>query len=131
MLPLVLLLIVVGMGAVVLWASYGGFAAPSQTAADQAAKVPQAAKAPQAAQASDEGARAINELMQLVKDLQVSQQQVVEQLQLAQRQLAAEQGERKLLSEQLSALSGRVDGLSAAPGTTGTAQSQKKKPAPH
>lgn len=123
MLPLVLLLIVVGMGAVVLWASYGGFAAPSQTAADQAAKA--------AAPASDDSARAISELTQLVKDLQASQQQMVEQLELAQRQLASEQGERKLLSEQVSALSGRVDGLSAAPVTTGIAQSPKRKPAPH
>jgi chromosome segregation ATPase len=74
----------------------------------------------------------LNELRQSVTGLQTSQQHMADQLELIQRQLASEQGERKMLSEQVEALSGRVDGLSAsAPSvTTGTAsQSAKKKPA--
>jgi chromosome segregation ATPase len=76
--------------------------------------------------------QALNELQQSVKGLQASQQHITDQLEVIQRQLASEQGERKLLSEQVGALSGRVDGLSASATsvTTGTAsQSPKKKPA--
>jgi chromosome segregation ATPase len=74
----------------------------------------------------------LNALQQSLTGLQASQQHTADQLELIQRQLASEQGERKMLSEQVGALSGRVDGLSASATsvTTGTAsQSPKKKPA--
>jgi hypothetical protein len=60
-----------------------------------------------------------------VKDLQ-------DKLSETKRELAAEQGERKMLSEQVGSLAGRVDGLTAASGsstagTTGTTSSKKKR----
>jgi hypothetical protein len=59
---------------------------------------------------SDDTMQALNALQQSVKGLQTSQQNMADQLEVIQRQLASEQGERKLLSEQVGALSGRVDG---------------------
>jgi uncharacterized protein HemX len=127
----VLLLSVVGIGAVVFWANYDQLSAPSRTATAQPAVQPQD-PSPSRVEASDDTMRLLNELRQSVTGLQTSQQHMADQLELIQRQLASEQGERKMLSEQVGALSGRVDGLSAsAPSvTTGTAsQSAKKKPA--
>jgi hypothetical protein len=129
MLTLVVLLVsLVGIGTAVFLANYGGLSVPSSPA--PAAQPP--APAPLREQASDDTIQALNALQQTVKDLQASQQHTADQLELIQRQLASEQGERKLLSEQVGALSGRVDGLptSATSVTTGTApQSPKKKPA--
>jgi Tfp pilus assembly protein FimV len=80
-------------------------------------------------EASDDTMRSLNELQQSVRGLQASQQQMADQLELIQRQLASEQGERKMLSEQVGALSGRVDGLStpATSVTTGTTSQSPKK----
>ena len=50
-------------------------------------------------------------LQQTVKDLQAAQQSAANQISDLQRQLSAEQGERKLLSEQVGALAARVDRL--------------------
>jgi hypothetical protein len=58
---------------------------------------------------------------------------MADQLSETKRELAAEQGERKMLSEQVGSLAGRVDGLTAASGssvaagTTGTTSSKKKR----
>lgn len=70
------------------------------------------------AEASQQAKQDANALEQRMNDLQVSQQQMANQLDEIKRQLAAGQGERKLLSDQVGALSGRVDSLatSAAPG---------------
>jgi uncharacterized protein HemX len=127
----VLLLSVVGIGAVVFWANYGQLSAPSRTATAQPAVQPQAPSPPRV-EASDGTMQLLNALQQSLTGLQASQQHTADQLELIQRQLASEQGERKMLSEQVGALSGRVDGLSssATSVTTGTAsQSPKKKPA--
>jgi len=127
----VLLLSVVGIGAAVFWANYGQLSVPSRTATAQPAAQPQAPSSPRV-EASDDTMQALNALQQSVKGLQASQQHMADQLEVIQRQLASEQGERKLLSEQVGALSGRVDGLStsATSATTGTASlSPKKKPA--
>jgi TolA-binding protein len=127
----VLLLSVVGIGAVVFWANYDQLNAPSRTATAQPAAQPQAPSPPRV-EASDDTMQSLNALQQSVKALQASQQHTADQLELIQKQLASEQGERKLLSEQVGALSGRVDGLStsATSVTTGTtSQSPKKKPA--
>jgi hypothetical protein len=135
----VLLLSVVGIGAVVFWVNYGELSVPSRTATAEPAAEPAAQPAAQPpvpssprVEASDDTMQAVNALQQSVKNLQASQQHTADQLELIQRKLASEQGERKLLSEQVGALSGRVDGLStsATSVTTGTAsQSPKKKPA--
>jgi TolA-binding protein len=126
-----LLLAVVGIGAVVFWANYRQLSAPSSMTTAQPAAQPQAPSPPRA-EAFDDTMRSLNDLQQLVRGLQASQQQMADQLELIQRQLASEQGERKMLSEQVGALSGRVDGLStpATSVTTGTtSQSPKQKPA--
>jgi uncharacterized protein HemX len=127
----VLLLSVVGIGTAVFWTNDGQSSAPSRTATAQPAAPPQAPSPPRV-EASDDTMQELNALRQSLKGLQASEQHLADQLEVIERQLASEQGERKLLSEQVGALSGRVDGLStsATSVTTGTAsQSLKKKPA--
>jgi peptidoglycan hydrolase CwlO-like protein len=125
-----LLLSVVGIGAVVFWANYDQLSASLRTATTQPATQPQTPSSPPV---PDDTMRSLSALQQSVKGLQAAQQNMADQLDLVQRQLASEQGERKMLSEQVGALSGRVDGLSTSTNsvTTGSApQSPKKKPAP-
>jgi hypothetical protein len=111
----VLLLSIAVIGAVIFWANRGELSAPSRTATTQpAAQPPQAPSPPPRLEASDDTMQSLNALQQSVKDLQSSQQHLTDQLDLVQRRLAAEQGERKMLSEQVGALSGRVDGLSTS-----------------
>jgi uncharacterized protein HemX len=122
----VLLLAAAGIGGVVLWQKHGEFFAPSQTAETETEtqSAPATPVAAEASQGSDTTA-------QLLKDLQTAQQQAADKLEDIQRQLAAEQDERKLLSDQVAALAGRVNSLSAsnASVTSGTAlQAAKKKP---
>jgi uncharacterized protein HemX len=93
-----LVLVGVGSGAFVLWEKYGGFVASSAMDSSQTFT---------ASEASDATTQA-------VKDLQASQQQMADKIDGVMRQLAAEQGERKLLSEQVAALSGRVSGISGS-----------------
>jgi hypothetical protein len=109
----VLLLSVVGIGAVVFWANYGQLSVPSRTATAQPAVQPQAPSPPRV-EALDDTMQLLNAFQQSLTGLQASQQHTADQLELIQRQLASEQGERKMLSEQVGALSGRVDGLSAS-----------------
>src|SRR5438552_2233710 len=120
-----LLLFAAATGGVVLWQKNGGLPALSQFGIlSQMAASETSTTAPAAAETLDTTA-------QLLKDLQTSQQQTADKLEDIQRQLASEQGERKLLSEQLAALSGRVNALSTsnASVTTGMApQAVKKKP---
>jgi peptidoglycan hydrolase CwlO-like protein len=78
----------------------------------------------------------LSALQQTVQDIQSGQQKLVEQINDIQRKSSADQGERKMLSEQLGALSARVDTLvstnaestPAAPESTpAAAQTQKNK----
>jgi len=69
-------------------------------------------------QPSDETKPALKSMEQTVKDLQASLQQTADQLSEIKRELAAEQGERKMLSEQIGALAGRIDSLAAAPSSS-------------
>jgi uncharacterized protein HemX len=120
----VLLLAAAGIGGVVLWEKYGGFAAPSQTAATETET-----ESPATTPVAVETSQGSDTTAQLLKDLQTSQQQAADKLEDIQRQLAAEQGERKLLAEQVEALTGRVNSLSASNASVGTAlQAAKKKP---
>jgi chromosome segregation ATPase len=119
----------IGLGATVAWQNYGPAAEPLKTASVHPGVQSQA---PLRDEPSDETNQALNALQQAVKDLQASQQQTADQLSETKRELAAEQGERKMLSEQVGALAGRVDGLAASgssvtTGTTGTASSKKKR----
>jgi hypothetical protein len=124
-----LVLAVVSLGATLVWQNYGPAAEPSKTASVQPTAQSQA---PQSAEPSDETNQALNALQQAVKDLQASQQQMADQLSETKRERAAEQGEQKMLSEEVGSLVGRVDGLTAASGsvvagTTATTSSKKKR----
>lgn len=131
-----LLLAVVGISAAVFWATYGQLGAFSLRGAAAQLQAPDPSH-PRMEASSDDTNSSLNSLSQSVQELRASQQHATEELELIQRQLASEQGERKLLSDQVGALSGRVSGLSvpqrnalASSVTTGTAvQAPKKKPA--
>lgn len=58
--------------------------------------------------------RAVAALEQTVKDLQSSQQSLVDRIADIQRKIASEVSNRKLMSDQLGALSARVDALASA-----------------
>lgn len=58
--------------------------------------------------------RAVAALEQTVKDIQSSQQSLVDRIAEVQRKIASEGSNRKLMSDQLSALGARVDGLASA-----------------
>jgi septal ring factor EnvC (AmiA/AmiB activator) len=52
-----------------------------------------------------------NELLETTKGLQMTQQQAVDQLQVVQDQLAAQKAETKRLSEQIAAVTEKLDAL--------------------
>ncbi len=101
----VLAIIVLLAGGALLWADRWHISNSAKVAA-----APPAAPPPVV---DDTARQAVAALQQAVKDLRTAQQSAADQLRDVQRQIAAEQGERKLLSEQLGALSARVDGLLA------------------
>jgi septal ring factor EnvC (AmiA/AmiB activator) len=55
--------------------------------------------------------RAPNELLESTKGLEATQQQAVDQLQIVQDQLAAQQAETKKLSKQIATLTEKLDAL--------------------
>ena len=68
------------------------------------------AEPPTPREVADEPARqALAALQQTVKDLQTSQQDAAEKISKLQQQISVEEGQRKLLSEQLGALSARFE----------------------
>jgi hypothetical protein len=74
----------------------------------------QAATVPHQDAGIEETKQAVASVQRVAQDVQSSQQKLVDQTADIQRKLAAEQGERRLISDQLSALSSRVDALSSA-----------------
>ena len=70
-------------------------------------------------EAAEENTRQLDALQQAVKDLQASQQNLGDQFNELKRELSAEEGDRKMLSQQVGALSGRIDSLTPAAGATG------------
>ena len=84
------------------------------------------------AEAADAARRALADLQQTVSSLESAQQQVADQISELQRQLLNQQGERKLLSEQVGALSARVDSLmdstAATPVPTGPPAQKRRGP---
>lgn len=73
-----------------------------------------AATAPRQEFSVDEMRQAAAALQQTTKEIQTNQQKLSEQVTDLQRRVAAEQGERKLLSDQLGSISGRVDALASS-----------------
>jgi hypothetical protein len=97
--PLVAALVLIGGGCVTVWAFNTSNAGVS---------------------ASAPAGKSSDELLETAKGLEVTQQQAVDQLQIVQDQLAAQQVETKRLSDQVTALTEKLDLLqqsvaSAAP----------------
>lgn len=65
----------------------------------------------------DQAKQALASLEETVKSIQAGQQKLAEQIAGVQRGLDSEGGERKMLSDQLGALSARVDALASAQAT--------------
>jgi uncharacterized coiled-coil protein SlyX len=91
--PLVAASILLGGGLSIVW-GFGGVLTSS----------PSAVSAPAREQVS-------SELLETTKGLEVTQQQAVDQLQVVQDQLVAQQTETKKLSEQIAALTEKLDAL--------------------
>ena len=91
--PLVAASILLGGGLSIVW-GFGGVLTPS----------PSAVSAPAREQVS-------RELLETTKGLEVTQQQAVDQLQVVQDQLVAQQTETKKLSEQIATLTEKLDAL--------------------
>jgi Tfp pilus assembly protein FimV len=124
----VLLVFACGIVAVVLRQSFGGIPNLYEDAPMQSSALMQPSGAVR--QASDAMMPPGDELRQSMRDLQASLQQIADKLEVTQRQLASEQGERKLLAEQVGALSLRVNGVSASNASVATtgAPIPKRKP---
>ncbi|SIO47980.1 hypothetical protein SAMN05443247_06038 [Bradyrhizobium erythrophlei] len=91
--PLVAASILLGGGLSIVW-GFGGVLTPS----------PSAVSAPAREQVS-------SELLETTKGLEVTQQQAVDQLQVVQDQLVAQQTETKKLAEQIATLTEKLDAL--------------------
>jgi hypothetical protein len=133
-LMIALLLLVAGVGAVAFWSDRGQLSEQTRMANVPATAQPDAPPLSSGVAASDDAIQSLNALKQTVKELGASGQEMGNRLDELKRKLANEQGERKMLVQQVGALSGRVDGLSAAAssGPTGstvtpTPQSAQKK----
>jgi uncharacterized coiled-coil protein SlyX len=94
--PLVAALLLIGGGWMTAWA-FGGSKA--------------AAPPSEVSTASATSGRPSDELLETAKGLQVTQQQAVDQLQVVQDKLAAQQAETKKLSEQIAAVTEKLDAL--------------------
>jgi uncharacterized coiled-coil protein SlyX len=62
-----------------------------------------------------------NEILETAKGLGITQQQAVDQLQVVQDQLVAQKAETKMLSEQIAALTEKLNALQVASAPTVTA----------
>jgi uncharacterized coiled-coil protein SlyX len=98
---LLVALVVVLAGAVFVWMNNRIEALQAATATRQESGVEQTN-------------RAVAALQNTAKDLQSSQQSLVDRIADIQRKIASEGSNRKLMAEQLSALSARVDALAFA-----------------
>ena len=76
---------------------------------------------------SDEMAKSVGQLRQQMKDLDAARQDLSQQLDATKRQLSESQGDIKLLSEQLGALSQRVDALSSSRASIPNANAKRAK----
>jgi len=88
--------VLVSGGWITLWAAGGS---------------PSVAPAPAELTAAAANRRPAGELLETTKNLQVTQQQAVDQLQVVQDQLVAQRAETKRLSEQIAELTERLDAL--------------------
>ena len=98
-----------GLAAVAAVVAIGGIILGANVNRDDEPLAPVPSQAATAGKPGENGQSA--SAQQTVSELQSAQQKNADQIAELQRQLAAEQGERKLLSDQLGALSARVDSL--------------------
>jgi uncharacterized coiled-coil protein SlyX len=96
--PGVAAVVLIGIGFSLVW----GFGGTKATA-----PAPSAMAVPAREQAS-------NEILATTKSLEITQQQAVDQLQIVQDQLAAQQLETKQLSAQIAALTDKLDALQSS-----------------
>jgi peptidoglycan hydrolase CwlO-like protein len=101
--PWILILLLIAVGGAFLWANY------QSVSKSPVAVQPSAEPSTPREVADDKARQALAALQQTVKDLQTSEQDAAEKISKLQQQISAEQGNRKLLSEQVGALSARFD----------------------
>ena len=119
---LTLILVAGGIGAFALWRS-------SERPVTEAVAQSPALPAPQTAP-PEQSTASINALKESVAGLETSRKQLSDEVADLKRQLGAEEGERKMLTEQLGSLSSRVDGLATSltsRAEIATEPSQKKR----
>jgi uncharacterized protein HemX len=121
--------LIVGIGAFAVWRNselasnnkVTQISTPAATASDGPSQVA----------ASSAALSTVNELRETIAALQSTQKQILEEIASIKQKLASEQGERKLLTNQLGSLSVRMDELTAASASiaegTSTGQSPKKR----
>jgi uncharacterized coiled-coil protein SlyX len=91
-----LAVILIGLGCTIIWGFDGRSAAPLPLSANM--------PVPAREHVSDD-------ILEMAKGLQVTQQQAVDQLQVVQDQLVAQKAETKKLSEQMAAVTEKLDAL--------------------
>jgi peptidoglycan hydrolase CwlO-like protein len=101
--PWILILLLIAVGGAFLWPNY------QSVSKSPVAVQPSAEPSTPREVADDKARQALAALQQTVKDLQTSEQDAAEKISKLQQQISAEQGNRKLLSEQVGALSARFD----------------------
>ena len=101
-------LVLVAIGGAVFWGNSRLEKESSRATAVQ----PEAAQPSPAPQ--NDTKQAVTALEQAVKDLQSANQRTADQIRDLQRQLSVEEGDRKLLSDQVGALSARLNDLDKA-----------------
>ncbi|QIO98819.1 hypothetical protein [Bradyrhizobium symbiodeficiens] len=87
----------------------------------------EAANAPYQVLKGDETQHTLAALQQSLNDVKNGQTTLADQVSQLQRRIAAEQGERKLLSDQLGSISGRVDALSSSNAEANTSPQQPQR----
>ncbi|EHR01343.1 hypothetical protein [Bradyrhizobium sp. WSM471] len=87
----------------------------------------EAANAPHQVLNGDETQHTLAALQQSLNDIKNGQTTLADQVSQLQRRIAAEQGERKLLSDQLGSISGRVDALSSSNAEANTSPQQPQR----
>ncbi|UQR60763.1 hypothetical protein LRP30_27670 [Bradyrhizobium sp. C-145] len=87
----------------------------------------QAAAAPRQESVINETQQAIASVKQAIAEIKTAQQNLGEQVSQLQRAVAMNQGERKLLSDQLGAVSSRIDALASSSAEAGSAPQQQSQ----
>jgi hypothetical protein len=96
----------------------------SGTKSETPAPQPQASVQPPPDPAVEQLKQTLSSLQQTVKDIQSGQQKLADEITDTRQKASTDQGERKMLSDQIGALSARVDALVATNAESPTPQPQ-------